>query len=86
MTPQNTKLLIDTGLSELTTNIQFTTIGISMQQFYSVIQYNAIKLSVLLKGHYSYKLQFINSARWQDILTSSRIIIQIYVISIWLWN
>ena len=29
-----------------------------MQQFYSVIQYNAITLCVLLKGHYFYKLQF----------------------------
>ena len=29
-----------------------------MQQFYSVIQYNAITLSVLQKGHYCYKLQF----------------------------
>ena len=37
-----------------------------MQQFYSVIQYNAITLSDS-KEHYSYKLQFINSARWQDI-------------------
>ena len=52
-----------------------------MQQFYSVIQYSAIILS-----DYAYKLQFVNSARWQDILTSSRIIVQIYVISIWLWN
>ena len=33
-----------------------------MQQCYSVIQYNAITLS-----DYSYKLQFVNSARWQDI-------------------
>ena len=30
-----------------------------MQQFYSVIQYNAITLSMLLKGYYSYKLQII---------------------------
>jgi len=52
-----------------------------MQQCYSVIQYNAITLS-----DYAYNLQFINSARWQAILTSSRIIVQIYVISIWLWN
>ena len=37
-----------------------------MQQFYSVIQYNAITLSDS-KEHYSYKLQFINSARWKDI-------------------
>ena len=29
-----------------------------MQQFDSVIQYNAITLSVLLKGYYYYKLQF----------------------------
>ena len=41
-----------------------------MQQFYSAIQYNAITLS-----DYAYKLQFVNSARWQDILTSSRIIV-----------
>ena len=30
-----------------------------MQQFYSVIQYNSITLSMLLKGYYSYKLQFV---------------------------
>jgi hypothetical protein len=52
-----------------------------MQQFYGVIQYYAVTLS-----DYAYKLQFVNSARWQAILTSSRIIVQIYVISIWLWN
>jgi len=34
-----------------------------MQQFYSVIHSNAITLSDS-KGHYSYKLQFINKARW----------------------
>jgi len=51
-----------------------------MQKFYSVIQYNAITLS-----DYTYKLQFVNSARWH-ILTSPRIIVQIYVIGIWLWN
>ena len=57
MTLQNANLLIGTGSSELTTNIQCTIIGISMQQFYSVIQYNAITLSGS-EGHYYYKLQF----------------------------
>jgi hypothetical protein len=52
-----------------------------MQQYHSVIRYNAITLS-----DYAYKLQFVNSARWQDILTISMIIVQIYVISIWFWN
>jgi hypothetical protein len=32
--------------------------GNFMQQFDSVVQYNAITLSVLLKEYYSYKLQF----------------------------
>jgi len=32
--------------------------GISMHQFYSVIQCNAITLSVLLKGNCFYKSQF----------------------------
>ena len=39
--------------------------GISMQQFYSVIQYNAITLSVLLKEYYSYKLQFMCIQQFQ---------------------
>jgi hypothetical protein len=46
-----------TGSSELTTNIHGTTNGNVMQKFYSVVQYNAITLSVLLKEYYSYKLQ-----------------------------
>ena len=36
-------------------------IGISVQQFDSVIQYNAITLSVLLKGYYSYKFNICGS-------------------------
>ena len=55
--------------------------GEFMQQYHSVIQYNAITLS-----DYAYKLQFVNSAKWQDTLNSSRIIVQIYVISISFWN
>ena len=57
-------LFIDTGSSEYATNIQRTTNGNVMQQFYSVIQYNAITLSVLLK-EYSYKLQFMSIQKFQ---------------------
>ena len=36
-----------------------------MQQFYSVIQYNAIILNVLLKEYYSNKLQFMCIQQFQ---------------------
>jgi len=47
--------------------------GISMQQFYSVIQYNAITLSVLLKGYYFYKLQFMCIQQFSSVILTTRV-------------
>jgi hypothetical protein len=44
-----------------------------MQQFYSVIQYNSIKLSVLLKGYYFYKLQFMVHTAISSVILTTRV-------------
>jgi len=47
--------------------------GISMQQFYSVIQYNAITLSVLLKGYYFNKLHFMVHTAISSVILTTRV-------------
>ena len=44
-----------------------------MRQFDSVIQYNAITLSVLLKGYYYYKLQFMCIPQFASVILTTRV-------------
>ena len=44
-----------------------------MRQFDSVIQYNAITLSVLLKGYYYYKLQFMCIPQFSSVILTTRV-------------
>ena len=44
-----------------------------MQQSVSVIQYNAITLSVLLKGYYSYKLQFMCIQQFSSVILATSV-------------
>jgi hypothetical protein len=44
-----------------------------MQQSVSVIQYNAITLSVLLKGYYSYKLQSMCIQQFSSVILATSV-------------